>query len=474
MPLPLALILLALALPTIAKAQLAGNAADQNGSVPAASSQPGAQIPENPPVGFWQRDTMTGDWNGLRTSLEQAGVKFGLQEQSELWGNMTGGLRRGVVYDGLTTASLTLDLEKLAGWTGATFFANAYQIHGSGPTPNLVGNQQLVSSIEGTPDTKLYQMWVEQKLLNGHLIVRVGQEGADTQMMITQYGALFLNSSFGFPGLSTVNLPSGGPNFPLATPFVHVQFQATDKITLVGAVFNGDPAPPGTGDPQSRDQGGTAFRLNDHVLTFGELWYSTNQEDDAPGLPATYKLGAWYHSGHFADQLDDTTGLSLANPASSGIPRPHSTDFAVYGIVDQMVWKKPGSKQQGVGVFLEVIGAPDQINLSNLFVSTGMNWTGPFAGRDSDVFGLGVSYLGISPAARRYGSDVVAYTGSGQPYASNETVIEATYMYQVAPWWTLQPDLQIVVNPGAGIPSSYSRSSLKNTVIGGVRTTFVF
>jgi porin len=337
-----------------------------------------------------------------------------------------------------------------------------------------VGNQQLVSSLEATPGTKLYQMWVEQRLLNGHLIVRVGQEGADTQMMITQYGALFLNSSFGFPGLPAVDLPSGGPNYPLATPFVHVQFQATDKITLAGAVFNGDPVPPGTGDPQSRDQGGTAFRLNDHVLTFGELWYSANQADDAPGLPGTYKLGAWYHSGHFADQLDDTTGLSLANPASSGIPRSHSTDFAVYGIIDQMVWRKPGNKQQGVGVFLEVIGAPAQINLSNLFVSTGLNWMAPFAGRDNDVFGLGVSYLGISPAARRYGSDVVAYTGSGQPYASNETVVEATYMYQVAPWWTLQPDLQIVVNPGAGIPSIYSRSPLKNAVIGGVRTTFVF
>jgi porin len=472
-PLPLASILLALTLPTIAEAQPAGNTAGQNGSVPAVSSQPGAQIPEKAPEGFWQRDTMTGDWNGLRTSLEQAGVKFGLQEQSELWGNMTGGLRRGVVYDGLTTASVTLDLEKLAGWTGATFFANAYQIHGSGPSSNLLGNQQLVSSIEATPGTKLYQMWVEQKLLNGHLIVRVGQEGADTQMMITQYGSLLLNSSFGFPGLPAVDLPSGGPNYPLATPFVHVQFQATDKITLVGAVFNGDPAPPGTGDPQLRDQGGTAFRLNGHVLTFGELWYSTNQQDDAPGLPGTYKLGAWYHSGHFADQLDDTTGLSLANPASSGIPRQHSTDFAVYGIVDQMVWRKSGSKQ-GVGVFLEVIGAPAQINLSNLFVSTGLNWTAPFAGRDSDVFGLGVSYLGISPAARRYGSDVVAYTGSGQPYASNETVVEATYLYQVAPWWTLQPDLQIVVNPGAGIPSSFSRTPLKNAVIGGLRTTFVF
>ena len=63
---------------------------------------------------------------------------------------------------------------------------------------------------------------------------------------------------------------------------------------MVGAVFNGDPAPPGTGDPQLRDKGGTAFRLNGHALSFGELWYSINQGAEATGLPGTYKLGAWY------------------------------------------------------------------------------------------------------------------------------------------------------------------------------------
>src|SRR6202035_510745 len=106
------------------------------------------------------------------------------------------------------------------------------------------------------------------------------------------------------------------------------------------------------GDPQLRDKGGTAFRLNGHALVFGELWYSINQGDDAPGLPGTYTLGAWYHSGRFADELYDTTGLPIANPASSGILRPHPNDFAIYGIVDQMVWKKPGTKQQGIGAFL--------------------------------------------------------------------------------------------------------------------------
>jgi porin len=442
-------------------------------TVARAQTPPSASNSDTPPT-LWQRDTLTGDWGGLRSRLADQGIVLSLQEQSEVWGNMAGGLRTGAVYDGLTTASVQVDLEKLAGWTGATFFVSANQIHGRGPSGNLVGNQQIVSSLEATRDTKLYALWLEQKLLGGRLTIRIGQEGANDQMMITQYGALFLNSSFGFPGLPASDLPSGGPNYPMATPFARAEFKATDQLTMVGAVFNGDPAPPGSGDPQRRDGGGTAFRVNDHVLSFAELWYAINQGDSAAGLPGTYKLGAWYDSAHFADQLFDSRGSLLASPASNGVARAHSGGYAIYGIVDQMLWRKSGTKDQGIGGFLLVIGAPGSYNPSNLFIEGGINWKGIFPGRDSDTFGLGVAYLGISPAARQYSADVVAFTGKGAVYSSNETVLEATYLYQVAPWWTMQPDVQYVINPGANVPSVYTTRALKNAVVAGLRTTVTF
>jgi porin len=152
----------------------------------------------------------------------------------------------------------------------------------------------------------------------------------------------------------------------------------------------------------------------------------------------------------------------------------HSGDWALYGIVDQMVWQKPGAKGQGIGVFLQVMGGPGAYTVSNLFVEGGMNWTGPFRGRDSDVFGLAVAYLGISPPLRQFGRDVVFFSGKGSPYASNETVLEATYLCQTNHWLTLQPDLQAVINPNAGIPSQFSRVPLKDAVIAGVRATITF
>ena len=149
----------------------------------------------------------------------------------------------------------------------------------------------------------------------------------------------------------------------------------------------------------------------------------------------------------------------------------------MYGIIDQMVWKKPGGKDEGIGLFLQVMGAPDEFNVSNLFVEAGANWKGPFAGRENDIFGLGVSYLGIGSALRAYSRDVVFYTGTGTVYSSNETVIEATYQYQVAPWWQLQPDLQYVVHPGghAPLPGDPAQSrTIRNATVLGLRTTITF
>jgi len=438
----------------------------------AAAAQTEPQPPEAAP-GFWEQDTLTGNWDGLRTQLVNAGVTFGLQEQSEVWGNLAGGLRRGATYNGLTTPSVMLDLNKLLGWDGATFFVNAFQIHGHGPSGSLVGNLQLVSNIEATPGTKLYDLWLEQKLLNGRLNIRIGQEGANDEMMLVDDAAVFLNSSFGFPALPASDLPDGGPNYPIAAPFVRLKYTG-DAITVVAAAFTGDPAPAGLGDPQRRDAGGTAFRLNDHALLFAELWYSRNKAGDSPGLPATYKLGAWFDSASFADQLYDNQGMLLASPASNGIALPHQHDFAIYGIVDQMVWRRAGTPDQGIALFLQIMGAPGDRNLSNLFIEAGLNWKAPFAGRDSDVFGLAVSYQGIGAAARQYSKNLLSFTGSGTPYAGNETVLEATYQYQVAPWLVLQPDAQYVVNPGADIASSLSTRPLKNAFIIGLRATITF
>jgi porin len=419
---------------------------------------------------LWDRGTLTGHWAGVRTRLETAGITLTVQEQSEVWANLAGGLRTGTTANGVLTASLTIDLAKTVPWTRTTFFVNAFQIHGRGPSTQLVENQQLVSNIEATPATKLSNLWIESQLFGDRLSVRLGQGGANDELMLAPSAALFLNSSLGFPDWLAQNLPSGGPNYPLATPMVRARLTLTDGLTLVGAAFNGDPAGPGPGDPQERDRSGTAFRLQDPVLAFAELWYAVGQRPQARGLPGLYKIGAFYHAGVFEDQARDSLGRSLADPTSSGIARRSRGNYALYGIIDQMLWRVPGTTARGLSAFGLVMAGPESRNRVHMYLEGGLHWQGLIPGRSNDRFGLAIAHARTSNALRRLGAETATITGMPNNIRQHETVLEVTYLYQITPWWSLQPDLQGVFNPGAALSSSLHIPPRKHSLVVGART----
>lgn len=437
------------------------------------ASSASAQPPWLGPGDVCAGDKMLGSWNGLRTRLADYGVSFGLQETTEVWGNLAGGIKQGATYDGLTTANLCIDLAKAVHWQNATIYADAYQIWGPGPTRDLVGALQLISSIEANPSTKLYDLWFEQRLFDKKLSIQFGQQGLDDQFMLPPYANLYLNSSFTYAGLAALDLPSGGPSYPLASPFARAIFTPIKGVSLVSGVFTEDPAPPGPGDPQSRDRHGTAFRFDDHTLAITELRYSPIFLKDQ-GLPGLYELGMWIATGPFADQRRDSRGLSLASPESSGIPLTHASDYDFYAIANQMLWQTGKDPAQGVGVFINVDRAPADRNLVSFFMTAGVNWTGPFPHRPNDVAGLAFTRAGIGAAARQFSRDIVFFTGLGAPLAPSETVIEATYLLQINPWFSLQPDLQYVINPGAGIPTPQAPAPLNNALVIGMRMTVSF
>jgi porin len=50
-----------------------------------------------------------------------------------------------------------------------------------------------------------------------------------------------------------------------------------------------------------------------------------------------------------------------------------------------------------------------------------------------------------------------------------------TYQYQLKPWIQIQPDIQYVSNPGAGLPRPDDPSArIKNELVIGVRTNISF
>jgi porin len=422
------------------------------------------------------RDALSGDWGGTRSALEDKGVVLGGDTIDEVLGNVSGGAKRGSIYDGRLEIFATLDLDKLFAWPDATFHVNAYQTHGRGLSANYLGNNLMTASnIEAARSTRLFDLWIEQLFLAGALSVRGGQIAADDEFFTSLYAGNFINGTFGWPAIMASDMPSGGQAYPLATPGLRLAYAPSREVTLAAAIMNGDPAGSGLANPQQRDANGTAFRFNDGAFVIAEGRYAVNQARDAPGLPATYKLGFWYHSGAFADERYDSSGQSLAAPTSTGIGRKHWNNLGIYGVADRQLWRDSDA-DRSLGVFLRLGVAPlADRNLVTFYADTGFNFKGAFAGRSDDIFGIAFAVAQIGRAARALDRDQRSFSGIAQPIRDNESMIEMMYRFQATPWWALQPDLQFIRHPGGDVALSTQPSrAVPNAFVLGLRSAVLF
>ncbi|MFL6685316.1 carbohydrate porin [Paraburkholderia graminis] len=472
----------ALAWASVCGAAVAQTSSDATRDASEASGADANKTPANE-TGLWNRDQLFGDMGGLRPWLGQYGVTFALTETSELLGNLRGGLARGVAYDGLTTATLQLDTEKAFGLRGGQFNVSALQIHGRNLSTDKLGTLNTASGIEADASTRLWELWYQQSFLNKRVDVKIGQQSIDQEFISSTYSALFINTMFGWPALPSYDMPSGGPAYPLAALGARVRGQITPSLTALAGVFDGDPL---GNNPNNRS--GTNFNLHNGTLFIGELQYAINQPADsdaaaapgaAPGatrggLPGTYKIGLWYNNGPFADPRYDNNGVSLASPVSTGVAANHRGDYSFYAVADQTIWRPNPGEARSLGIFARVMGAPGDRNLVSLAANLGVVLKAPFAGRDNDSAGLALTYIKIGSHTRGIDQDNLAFSGGPYGVRTSETALEATYQYQIAPWWMLQADAQYTFNAGAGQNPNDPTKPLRNTFVVGVRTNIAF
>lgn len=386
---------------------------------------------------IFKSPNLTGDWGGVRPHLEDRGIQLGGDEIFEVLGNPDGGQRRGAVGEGRLEVFANIDMAKALGLPGLIFHANAYQIHGEGLTGHDLGNLITVSNIEAPPSTRLFDLWFQQSLLDDTVSLRIGQIAADDEFFVSQYAPLFISSTFGWPAIMGINLPSGGPAYPVARPGARVRVALSPDVSLQAALFSGD---------REIDPTGFDFETNGDLFAITEIAYSTSLFD----LPASLKLGGWIHTGLFADQRFDGLHVSLASPSSTGIPAQHHGDYGGYVIIDQLLWRKDGAGDTGLGGFFRAGGNPSERNLIELHMDGGLAYAGPF-GRDNDTIGIGLSYEQVSAAQRGLASDFGSRNGFVPPEPDFESVLEVSYQAQIASWWIVQPDLQWVIHPGGRI-----------------------
>jgi len=409
-----------------------------------------------------------------REILADWGVQFNATYISEVFGNATGGMRRGTIYTGRLDLGTDIDLEKLTGWTGAKFHANMFQIHGQGLSRDYIGNLMLVSGVEALSATRLYELWIEQSLFNGALLVRVGQQASDIEFIDSKYDDIFTNSALGWPGITGINLLSGGPSPPLAVPGIRLKAQLADNITAYAAIFDGDAAPPNRlVDPQIANPHGLLFRVNDPAWMIGQLKYGFALGESK--LPGTLTGGMWKHLGDFNDMRYASNNLPLADSASSGDPLKRHGNQGIFGVYEQMLARARPDSDKGVGFFVRTSISPSDRNLISFYIDGGFQFTGFSETRPNDKFGIAMTYARISDAARSSDRDVQTLTGTPYPVRDFEAVFEMTYAAEIQTGWTVQPVFQYVFHPGGGVvdPNDTTQTRrIKDAAVFGVRSTF--
>lgn len=411
---------------------------------------------------WWEWDGATGDWLGARTALADKGVEFFGGYTVEVWGNTTGGLKRGTVYTGLLDFGANVDLEALVGWQGASISTTWLWLSGRDASEDLAGNFLTVSNIAGFNTLRMLELWFQQNLFEDKLSIRIGQLTADSEFVISDYGSLFLNGTFGWPPFLYTNLPEGGPGYPMGTLGVRVAYTPWDWVTVQSSVYQGNVF------AQTANRHGFRWDLDSSngYTWLNELQVRWNQGEETFALPGQAKVGAWFQTARFADPYYDADGLPLADEDSSGNPLLRDWNYGFYGIVDQMLYREPGEilpaaglskdgksvaaskevaakpSQQGLGWFGRIAFEPQDRNFVGFYFDTGLVYTGLVPTRDEDRLGVGFAYAQLTSGARRTLED------EGSAGVGAEMVVEFSYEAVLTPWLTIQPDAQIIINPG--------------------------
>ncbi|MGB7974982.1 MAG: carbohydrate porin [Roseiarcus sp.] len=436
------------------------------------------------PLGFldMKGQNLLGDMGGLRPALDKFGVQLTILENVETFGNLSGGLKQGFETDGLTTVTLQMDTEKAFGLKGGTLNVSGLQYWGGNLTADNLLVLQTLTDIEAPVGIRLWELWYQQKF-GDEFDVKIGQQSLDEEFTIAPTAnSFFLSAMSGWPGVPTIDLPGGGPAYPLAALGVRGRAQLTDSVTVLGGVFNGSPIPRGSPNGPESNPNGVSFPLDVGTLAIAELQYaygssaSGKPSSDGP-LPGVYKLGAWYDSYKFDDQQYETIGLPLASPLSNGTPAAHHGDFSLYGVMDQMVWRSKDNANRSLNVFFRPMFTPYQDrNLISASINAGFALKAPLPTRDNDIFGIEMGTVWASSGASNFDRQMQFFQPSVYtPIRGSETFVEASYQFQALPSWVIQPDLQYFINPGLGIANPDAPTQrIKNEFVVGLRTNVTF
>jgi porin len=109
------------------------------------------------------------------------------------------------------------------------------------------------------------------------------------------------------------------------------------------------------------------------------------------------------------------------------------------------------------------------------YIDGGLGLKAPLPGRADDVLTFGIAYSRISQDAAALDRDTQLFTGGFFPVRDREIVLELDYSLQIAPWWTIQADIQEILHPGGNVPDPLNPArAIPDALVVGARNTIKF
>lgn len=366
-------------------------------------------------------------WHDLRGAFDERGLLFDASLTIDVSQNFRGGVSTSrTIARHLFDLNLTIDTERLCRWPGGTLFFD-FQTFAGETGDQIVGDYQIFSNIDTLPVTQVPQMWLEQRLWNDTLRIKVGMVDANSEFAYVDHGALFLNSSMGFSPTIFVL-----PTYPDPATSINVFWYPNESLYIGAGVYDGAGqrgVPTGSRGPRSL--------LGTKLFSIGEVgvhWESSL------GLPGRTAAGAWYHNGDF----DTFTGSQQTGTAGW------------YWLMDQLLFRErphEDDDEQGIGLFVQVGQADRDVSEVWQHLGAGLAWRGIAPTRDDDTLGIGVTRVWFSDLA-----------GLG---FSSETSTELFYNLALTRFAELTFDLQYIRHPGG-------RANVRDAIVGTTRFLISF
>lgn len=398
---------------------------------------------------WWKDAELSGDWGGFRNLLYDNGVSVFASYWNNIAGNPVGGMRQGTTYCDEIDFGLQLDLEKLIGWKNATITVTAANQAGSDLSGKYIGNEFTVQQLFCRSTIMFCTLYLEQKLFDDKLSLRLGRLSASADFTSSPIYALYMNGGINgtvlsvnteFPsflgavwgGRARVDLTSQwNAMFGIYQTTSHIpdrtnhgldwNIRPNDGVILIGRVgwapefFKRRVETP----PPTR---------NKNVTSYSSGKKTTSAQSELKGFPGRYWLGAYWSPWTYAQ---------------FGCPEMASYSYGFYGYADQMVFQEIPGSDQGLTIWSSASFSPQE-NISRfpLHINGGLVYKGLIPMRDDDYTCFGFSW-------GKFSRDYAQMTKSaGRGYPSYELVFEWNYRIQLTKSMFVQPNIQWVINPG--------------------------